>query len=68
MQLGILRLFHGLCHINTHFWQVHLFEFQHKSITEKLFLPNEFSSQRVQMKPDQANVVTTCTCTELKQL
>ena len=28
-----------LRHIRAHFWQVHLFEFQYKCITEKWFLP-----------------------------
>ena len=32
-------LSHGLRHFHTHFWQVHLFEFQYKCITEKCILP-----------------------------
>ena len=35
----MISLSHGLRHIHTHFWQVHLLEFQYKCITEKWFLP-----------------------------
>ena len=34
----MISLSHGLGHIHTHFWQVHLFEFHYKCITEKWFL------------------------------
>ena len=36
---AFVPLSHGFRHIHTHFWQVHLFEFQYKRITEKWFLP-----------------------------
>ena len=35
----MISLSHGLRHFHTHFWQVHLFEFQYKCITEKCILP-----------------------------
>ena len=35
----VISLSHGLRHFHTHFWQVHLFEFQYKCITEKCILP-----------------------------
>ena len=34
----MILLSYGLRHIHTHFWQVHVFEFQYKCITEKGFL------------------------------
>ena len=35
----MISLSHGLRHFHTHFWRVHLFEFQYKCITEKCILP-----------------------------
>ena len=35
----MISLSHGLRHFHTHFWQIHLFEFQYKCITEKCILP-----------------------------
>ena len=33
----MILLSHGLCHTHMHFWQVHLFEFQHKCTAKKGF-------------------------------